>query len=40
MSTTPLHRNRPNRTSLYLAVVSGSAAVSIAVWGLNILGGH
>jgi len=38
MSTTPLHRNRPNRTSLYLAMVSGTAAVAIAVWGLQILG--
>jgi hypothetical protein len=35
-----MHRNRPQRTSLYLALVSGAAAVSMAVWGLYVLGGN
>lgn len=35
-----MHRSRPQRTSLYLAVFSGSVAITMATWGLSILGGH
>lgn len=35
-----MHRNHPQRAALSLALVSGAAAVSLAMWGLYILGGN
>ena len=35
-----MHRNHPQRASLYLALVSGAAALSTAIWGLYVLGGN
>jgi hypothetical protein len=35
-----MHRHHPQRASLYLALVSGATAVSMAIWGLYVLGGN
>jgi hypothetical protein len=42
MSSTPIHRSRDHsyRSSIYLALVSGASAITIALWGLNVLGGN
>ncbi len=40
MSSTSFHRTSASRASLVLAILSGVAAVTIAAWGIVILGAH